>query len=596
MPNGDPKTYPVFVRTFLPEFPEDPAASAAPDAHTSARLRHVEGDVTCTALGAGGLYAGTAQSGLWHMFGKRAVWHTISKSTSPLPGDSIHALQYDSCGMLWIAGDAGVCIYDGTDFWRTPADMDTLPQSPVYSLCIAENGWRCFGGQDALLLLMDGQLHYLGAERWLPGGKVLQIAVRGNAIYAKCEAGSAKIEVQRMTLEEKAQIYQANTELYHLREGFVAPRRLAQTGDLASGHVGHTDNDGLWTGVYVAAQALRYAVTQGEAARACAANSLRAMLKLTAVTGIPGFTARAIRRPGARGYGDGNAEWIPFADETGAGEWKCETSSDEMVGQFFGQSYYFDLCADAAEKAQIRDTLCAIVDHMLQNDYRLCDADGLPTTWGNWNPSDLNHDSKWFWERGVNAAEMLMFLRTAHHVSGDEKYLAVYDMLAQRHHYLLNAVRHKIDDGHDCHIDDKLAMFTFDTLLRYETRPSVRAYLLDGLCHHWRYERVEQTPLWNFIASAHLGRSCDVDLACAGLAQFPLDLITYPVHNSHRPDVAYDAQRRQLTVPLPYTEAPIDRFGHERFAADGGDGCTAIYGTIFLLPYWYGRYHGLIEA
>ena len=177
------KKHPVFVREFIDEFPEPPA-------------------VACRADGPGGLYEGMAE-GLRHQFGKRKVWHALTKDTCPLPDNRVHALQYDSCGMLWIATESGVCVYDGTDCWLTPTQVDTLPTVPVYSLCIAENGWRCFGVQDALILLADGQSHYLGAKRWLPGGKVTQIAVRENAIYAKCEEGVARIEIKMMTLEEK---------------------------------------------------------------------------------------------------------------------------------------------------------------------------------------------------------------------------------------------------------------------------------------------------------------------------------------------------------------------------------------------------------
>jgi len=153
-------------------------------------------------------------------------------------------------------------------------------------------------------------------------------------------------------------------------------------------------------------------------------------------------------------------------------------------------------------------------------------------------------------------------------------------------------MRHKVDDDHENHIDDKLSMFTFDTLLRYETRPALRAYLLDALYQHWRYERIERTPLWNFIASAHLDRGCDIDIACEGLAQYPLDLVDLPVKNSHRPEVTFTETGR-LRNPLPFHEAPIDRFGHQSFHADGGSGKSALYGTIFLLPYWYARHWGL---
>lgn len=589
------KKRPVFVREFLEVFPEE-FAPAEPSPETQRYLPNLDGEPTCVAEGPGGAYVGTAEHGIGHRFGKRNEWHTLQAGTCPLPSNRINALQYDACGMLWIATDKGVCIYNGKDVWMTPAEMDTLPQEEVFSLCITEEGLCCFGVQDALILLRGGQLHRLGAKRWLPGGKVTRIAAQGNTIYAQCEEGAAKIEIRQMTLGEKAEIYQKTMQEYHLKDGFVLQRHLTEYGSMESGVYKQTDNDGLWTGVYVAAQALRYAATKDKDALAQARYCMQGMLALTEVTGIPGFTARAIRRPGAVNYGNGHPEWVKFSDAQGAGEWKRETSSDEMVGHFFAQSYYYDLCADKAEKERIRAALCGIVDHILAHDYRLHDVDGLPTTWANWNPEDLNRDSKWFWERGVNSAEMLMMLRTAHHLSGNETYLRVYDDLALNHHYLLNAARYKIDDGHDNHIDDKLGMFTLDTLLRYEDRPAMRMWLLEGLAHHWRYERVEQLPLWSFIAGKNLGRDCDLSIALDGLAQYPLDLINYPVRNSCRSDLVWNAAHTQLLRPLPFDEAPIDHFGHNRFEADGGTGMESIFGAIYLLPYWYGRYWGLIQA
>ena len=56
-------------------------------------------------------------------------------------------------------------------------------------------------------------------------------------------------------------------------------------------------------------------------------------------------------------------------------EWRGETSSDEMTGHFFAYSIYYQLCADDAEKAAIRETVRKIMDHILDNDFHPIEAE-----------------------------------------------------------------------------------------------------------------------------------------------------------------------------------------------------------------------------
>ena len=53
-----------------------------------------------------------------------------------------------------------------------------------------------------------------------------------------------------------------------------------------------SDNDGLWTAMYVGAMALRYGATKDPEARKHARASLTALLDLERQTGLPGFPAR----------------------------------------------------------------------------------------------------------------------------------------------------------------------------------------------------------------------------------------------------------------------------------------------------------------
>ena len=53
-----------------------------------------------------------------------------------------------------------------------------------------------------------------------------------------------------------------------------------------------TDNDGLWTSMYLAGELFRYAVTKSENALQNAYEAFEAMERLTEISGIKGFPAR----------------------------------------------------------------------------------------------------------------------------------------------------------------------------------------------------------------------------------------------------------------------------------------------------------------
>ena len=79
----------------------------------------------------------------------------------------------------------------------------------------------------------------------------------------------------------------------------------------------------------------------------------------------------------------------------------------------------------------------------------------------------------------------------------------------------------------------------------------------------------------------------------------PLDLINYPVKNSFRElewtdDAVEYGGVRQLKEPLAYDEKPVNGYDGNPFVADGGNALEAAEPTIFLLPYWLGRYFGLL--
>jgi len=210
----------------------------------------------------------------------------------------------------------------------------------------------------------------------------------------------------------------------------------------------------------------------------------------------------------------------------------------------------------------------------------------------------LNDDPMWWQERGLNSLEILSHLKVAMHIVGDARYEQAYRDLIQQHHYALNALKTKIPGG--VSHDDQLAFLAYYPLLQLERDPGLRAIYTASIRQTWELERIESNPLWNFIFGASTGEPCDVEAAVESLREIPLDFILWRSRNSHRADLAFEpTQERQgtrhLLKPLPWTERVIRNWDSNPFAPDGGSDLGEGDQTVWLLPYWMGRFHKLID-
>jgi len=148
--------------------------------------------------------------------------------------------------------------------------------------------------------------------------------------------------------------------------------------------------------------------------------------------------------------------------------------------------------------------------------------------------------------------------------------------------------------------DEELAMLTFYTLFRYERDPQYLPLYRKAMDGWWYNIKRERNPLWNLIYLHSQPEAADRDrLTKEGLGtleKLPLDMITWTVDNTHRPDIQWDASEdrfksRQSTNWLPPDERPIMKWNSNPFRVNGGNGGRSEDdGAIYLLPYWLGRY------
>jgi hypothetical protein len=450
---------------------------------------------------------------------------------------------------------------------------------------------------------------YFQGRRWLRDDDVRNIVVEETSagrkaaarrVWLRTATGISLIEWRPMTLEQKAGYFEERIEQRHVRHGMVADSHLRAAGDPASNQKVSSDNDGLWTAIYLGAEAYRFAVTRDPEARRKARRSLDLLMRLQEITGIPGFPARSFIAADEPRPQDG--EWHATAD--GQWWWKGDTSSDELVGHYYAYALYFDLVADAPEKGAIGQAVSRLTDHLIDHHYELIDLDGKPTRWGLWSEEYFQTEEGKY-ESALCSLELLSFLKTAGHITGQRKYRDAYDNRVKRGYAeRMRYYRRWLGGGEINFSDDELAYLAYQPLLQYESEPELRRLYLDGLRFTWSQVRPDMNPLWNYISAAGGAGRMTREIreeSRRTLERIPMDMIEWDARNSQRRDVKFRPEkdrhgRPHLVEVLPPDERPVSKWNGNPYHADGGSGGHAEDdGAYFLLPYWMGRYYHWVK-
>jgi hypothetical protein len=366
------------------------------------------------------------------------------------------------------------------------------------------------------------------------------------------------------------------------------------------------DSDWL-TGLYLGAESFRYAATGDEEARRYAQASWNALHILSNISGIPGIVARHYRKQTEfKGdMGTGRKRWHRNKDDV---YWIGDISRDQLSGHMFGLAAFYDLVASQDQRWVIEYDVKAIADLIMENDMRAVDTDGQPCIHAN------------FW---VSPLLALAFLKIAYHITRREIYQKKYLDLIDPHYFLGHALRDATVSANPFfqHYHHDSPFYHF---LQYETDPKIIHHVMR--CIELLYEDTRRhgnvymmLDYQTYHPESEAGRKgiaelMEYDVSHLNVAKWDRDAREY-IDNTQIPRGARNSLRyilgNEARLPggkgnyIPMKYRPPKEFGWNYYSGEearreagkaGHHGINIQYsGVDYLLVYWMGRYHGIID-
>lgn len=558
--------------------------------------------------------------GLYHCT-KDTIHHYYEQNE--LVSAYVKGIDFDNSNKLWAGGLGGLTIRNKNGVEKIVTTKDGIPTAQVNCVRYSPDGVMWIGTDVGVVRFSNDHSHTLRySRRWLMDDKVNDITFdkNGNAWIATANGVSA-IKRKKMTLASKQNYFYDVLMRRHIREPWIAGQcRLTVAGDTASWEPEDDDNDGEYTGNYLAMESFRYAATGSEDAGVKARKAFNFLKLLQEVTDTDGFFARTIVPSNWKNVHDGNrifteqqradelvkeprfkpdeVRWRKSKDEKWL--WKGDTSSDEICGHMFGYFFYYELVADVEEKKIVGEHVARIVDYLIKHNYTLTDVDGTHTRWGVWSPDKLNRDPEWQPDRSLNSMELLSFLKLAYHVTGDEKYQKEYLHLIHDEGYLDNManIQHQ-NPAWFIYFDVILAAYQYPILLKCEKDPELLRFYQKHIDEWIERRKDDKNPLINFIYCYSRDKKIELKSSIEFLTDTPLDLIDWTIDHTKREDVEF--VRKPVLDEMQVAELPpasirsTVRWDKNPWGINNGNPHLEREPVFWLLPYWMGKYLNMIE-
>lgn len=349
-----------------------------------------------------------------------------------------------------------------------------------------------------------------------------------------------------------------------------------------SGYTQAADN-AIWTGHYLAAESFRYSVTRSPEALANVRKAVAGITALIDVTGTDLLARFLIPRssPYASAVlGDEQRHGIHEATYQGQPYgWLGNTSRDQYSGVFFGLGVAYDLVDDAAVRAEIRSDVTRMLAFLTRNSWSVKMPDGSTSTT--------------FVGR---ADQQLSFLQVGRRVD-PARWDATY---RSRRTALAGSVGLPISlecsDPHGSYYKFNLDHINLYNLIRLEEAGTFRTTYLNAFTTLRNCTRTHGNAHFNMVERGLRGASATRDAETVQLLTLFLrrPRRDYYVDNSAK----YPAcGTNRACAPIPVDERYTTDFLWQRSPfqlAGGGKGTVESPGVDYLLPYWMGRFYGVL--
>ncbi len=467
--------------------------------------------------------------------------------------------------------------------------------------------WRCGSlladGQDMTKVVSNravGILLIAGAVLAQPANgqltaqqsAVLSAISRSEPVSAWPRLSSAQLE----KLQATAEAYEANYQSYHRPYGLTADVLFQDRTRKVVEKFDGIGDSATWAGHYLAALAFKYAVTKQPKTLAAIHQTLDAFDRLTHVTGKNGYIARfagPADDPRFQRYysvyGSG-----PDPERPGLGTWAFRgsgeytnwvwlgfSSQDVYIGVNFGLAMTHRVVTDDLAQRRVRGLIETIVAGLSKDSNVIQDDHGRRSRWQ------------------LSPLARAALLRTAASVN-PERYLREYERaFADLPPSRLASLKH------GSYFPNNLQFASYYVLATLETAPERKKKLEAAFRELWRES---QDHLNAYFALLYLSATGDrTNVVARATAEGMLADFPAAPRWDHRVDQAGRADLDHIKVnnaawskfALFVSERPPNDFLWQRSPCQlsGGNDAPLEYpGLDFLLPYWLGRYAGLLTT
>jgi hypothetical protein len=349
----------------------------------------------------------------------------------------------------------------------------------------------------------------------------------------------------------------------------------------------YEDSD-YWTGNYLVGESLRYAVTGSAEAKENCERSVRALIRLARITGVPGVIAR--------GYVDASMSDKYYLHETdmikktpdGARYINLDASVDQLIGAMQGFHFVYRYVADEQLKKEIAEVVSEICDGLIDNNYKLLDIDGKPTTWGVFTPGEIPSD--------LHAFLILAVFKIGAYITGNRRYEEAYQFLRVESSYGLHSRTAKFPAAQNSS-DDAMEFAGYLNMLMVENDPAARADYLASMKRSWKIVKYYDKAYINLIVLHSFDgmpdRQKTIERALEQLRIFPTEKIRRTVDfcSFNRPDKRY---------PNPANFRPVEYYywiADTFVCSERSEPDLKVIGAgvDYIMIYWMARYWGFLK-